>query len=176
VKYAISLGLDVMYVLKTPPLRSETIQRLYSTRLAAARSHRNLRYLRARNAMGSWFALHALRHQRSGKAVGENIASSGTVIAIADWQWRIRLPRCTGAEVVHATACGIGERVGNTQMDLDAGEPEAAGIEPWKGQDLTKLKEYCEAVSKATGVPIPKNYPVAATTLSAPEPGFHAAR
>jgi 2-isopropylmalate synthase len=65
-----------------------------------------------------------------------------------------------GAEVVHATACGIGERVGNTQMDQMLVNLKLLGIEPWKSQNLTKLKAYCEAVAKATGVPIPKNYPV----------------
>jgi len=40
------------------------------------------------------------------------------------------------------------------------------GIAPWDQQDLTKLKQYCEAVSVATGVPIPANYPVVARTRS----------
>ena len=42
-----------------------------------------------------------------------------------------------GAEVVHATACGIGERVGNTQMDQMLVNLKLMGIEPWASQDLT---------------------------------------
>jgi len=80
-----------------------------------------------------------------------------------------------GAEVVHATACGIGERVGNTQMDQMLVNLRLLGIEPWKSQDLTKLKEYCEAVSKATGVPIPKNYPVVGDDAFRTGTGVHAA-
>ena len=56
-----------------------------------------------------------------------------------------------GAECVHATALGIGERVGNTQMDLMLMNLKLMGIPPWADQDLTKLKEYCVAVSRATG-------------------------
>ncbi|MGB7553793.1 MAG: hypothetical protein WBM04_05430, partial [Candidatus Korobacteraceae bacterium] len=80
-----------------------------------------------------------------------------------------------GAEVVHATACGIGERVGNTQMDQMLVNLKLLGIEPWKSQDLTKLKDYCEAVSKATGVPIPKNYPVVGEDAFRTGTGVHAA-
>ena len=64
-----------------------------------------------------------------------------------------------GADCVHATALGIGERVGNTQMDQMLVNLKLMGIAPWDRQDLTKLKQYCEAVSAATGVPIPANYP-----------------
>jgi 2-isopropylmalate synthase len=80
-----------------------------------------------------------------------------------------------GAEVVHATACGIGERVGNTQMDQMLVNLKLLGIEPWASQDLTRLKDYCEAVSKATGVPIPKNYPVVGDDAFRTGTGVHAA-
>jgi len=80
-----------------------------------------------------------------------------------------------GAEVVHATACGIGERVGNTQMDQMLVNLKLMGVEPWASQDLTKLKQYCEAVSKATGVPIPPNYPVVGEDAFRTGTGVHAA-
>ncbi len=80
-----------------------------------------------------------------------------------------------GAEVVHATACGIGERVGNTQMDQMLVNLKLLGIEPWASQDLTKLKDYCEAVSKATGIPIPNNYPVVGNDAFRTGTGVHAA-
>jgi 2-isopropylmalate synthase len=49
------------------------------------------------------------------------------------------------------------------------------GISPWAEQDLTRLKEYCQAVSKATGVPIPANYPVVGEDAFRTATGVHAA-
>ncbi len=110
------------------------------------------------------------------KPSGETFASSGTVTATADLAVANSIAALVaGAEVVHGTACGIGERVGNTQMDQMLVNLKLMGIEPWKSQDLTKLKEYCEAVSKATGVPIPKNYPVVGDDAFRTGTGVHAA-
>jgi isopropylmalate/homocitrate/citramalate synthase len=80
-----------------------------------------------------------------------------------------------GAECIHACAVGIGERVGNTQMDLMLVNLKLMGIEPWASQDLTKMKAYCEAVSEATGIPIPKNYPVVGSDAFRTATGVHAA-
>src|ERR1700680_4078651 len=80
-----------------------------------------------------------------------------------------------GADWVHACALGIGERVGNTQMDLMLVNLKLMGISPWADQDLTKLREYCEAVSEATGVPIPPNYPVVGEDAFRTATGVHAA-
>jgi 2-isopropylmalate synthase len=79
-----------------------------------------------------------------------------------------------GANCVHATALGIGERVGNTQMDQMLVNLKLMGISPWDQQDLTKLKHYCEAVSAATGVPIPNNYPVVGEDAFRTATGVHA--
>jgi 2-isopropylmalate synthase len=49
------------------------------------------------------------------------------------------------------------------------------GIHPWADQDLTKLKTYCQAISKATGVPIPVNYPVLGDDAFRTATGVHAA-
>jgi 2-isopropylmalate synthase len=40
---------------------------------------------------------------------------------------------------------------------------------------VTKLKEYCQAVSRATGVPIPINYPVVGEDAFRTATGVHAA-
>jgi 2-isopropylmalate synthase len=48
-------------------------------------------------------------------------------------------------------------------------------ISPWADQDLTKLKQYCETVSQATGVPIPANYPVVGDDAFRTATGVHAA-
>jgi 2-isopropylmalate synthase len=47
--------------------------------------------------------------------------------------------------------------------------------EPWGTQDLTTLKDYCQAVSRATGVPIPPNYPVVGEDAFRTATGVHAA-
>jgi isopropylmalate/homocitrate/citramalate synthase len=80
-----------------------------------------------------------------------------------------------GAEVVHGTVLGIGERVGNTQIDQMLVNLKLMGIEPWKSQDLTKLKELSDVVSLATEVPIPKNYPVVGDDAFRTGTGVHAA-
>src|SRR5262249_25155931 len=49
------------------------------------------------------------------------------------------------------------------------------GVSPWDQQDLTKLKDYCTAVSRATGVPIPRNYPVLGADAYRTATGVHAA-
>jgi isopropylmalate/homocitrate/citramalate synthase len=49
------------------------------------------------------------------------------------------------------------------------------GISPWDQQDITKLKHYCEAVSNATAVPIPVNYPVVGEDAFRTATGVHAA-
>ena len=50
-----------------------------------------------------------------------------------------------GAECVHACALGIGERVGNAQMDQMLVNLKLMGVSPWAEQDLTGLKQYCQA-------------------------------
>jgi 2-isopropylmalate synthase len=80
-----------------------------------------------------------------------------------------------GAHCVHACGLGIGERVGNTQMDQMLVNLKLMGVPPWKEQDLTKLRDYCLAISQATGVPIPANYPVLGEDAFRTATGVHAA-
>ncbi len=47
-------------------------------------------------------------------------------------------------------------------------------VAPWAQQDLTQLKSYCQAVSRATGVPIPPNYPVVGEDAFRTATGVHA--
>jgi isopropylmalate/homocitrate/citramalate synthase len=77
-----------------------------------------------------------------------------------------------GAHRVHACALGIGERVGNTPMDQLLVNLQLLG---WIDRDLTRLNEYCSAVSEATGVPIPENYPVVGRDAFRTGTGVHAA-
>lgn len=64
---------------------------------------------------------------------------------------------------MHAAALGIGERVGNTPMDLLLVNLVVMGV---LDRDLTPLMPYCDAVSEACGVPIPDNYPVVGRVLA----------
>ena len=77
-----------------------------------------------------------------------------------------------GAHRVHACALGIGERVGNTPMDQLLVNMQLLG---WIDRDLTRLNDYCEAVSEATGVPIPDNYPIVGKDAFRTGTGVHAA-
>ena len=78
----------------------------------------------------------------------------------------------SGAHRVHACAIGIGERVGNTPMDQLLVNLQLLG---WIDRDLTKLNEYCELASRATGVPIPDNYPIVGKDAFRTGTGVHAA-
>ena len=77
-----------------------------------------------------------------------------------------------GATRLHGTAIGIGERVGNTPMDLLLLNLVLMGFIE---RDLSALVEYCETVSAATGVPIPANYPVVGRDAFRTATGVHAA-
>jgi 2-isopropylmalate synthase len=60
-------------------------------------------------------------------------------------------------------------------MDQMLDNLKLMGVPPWKAQDLTRLREYCVAVSQATGVPIPANYPVIGEDAFRTATGVHAA-
>ena len=77
-----------------------------------------------------------------------------------------------GATRLHGTAIGIGERVGNTPMDLLLVNLVLMGF---ISRDLTKLGAYCALASEACGVPIPANYPVMGRDAFRTATGVHAA-
>jgi 2-isopropylmalate synthase len=77
-----------------------------------------------------------------------------------------------GADRVHGTMLGIGERVGNTPLDLLLVNCKLLG---WIDNDLTFLKAYCDLVSRVCEVPIPVNYPVMGRDAFRTGTGVHAA-
>ncbi len=77
-----------------------------------------------------------------------------------------------GADQVHGSALGIGERVGNTPMDQLLVNLKLMG---WIQNDLTRLGEYCEVASQACGWDIPYNYPVFGRDAFRTATGVHAA-
>jgi 2-isopropylmalate synthase len=177
VKFAVSLGLDSMYVTEdTSRCDPAMVKRLYSTAInCGARAIVICDTAGHATPMGA-FALVRFVLEEVVKPSGEKIrvdwhGHCDRGLAIANSMAAL----VAGAECVHACAIGIGERVGNTQMDQMLVNLKLMGISPWAEQDLTKLKEYCQAVSKATGVPIPANYPVVGEDAFRTATGVHAA-
>ncbi|HSY65967.1 MAG TPA: LeuA family protein [Terriglobales bacterium] len=177
VKYAVSLGLDVMYVTEdTTRCDPAMVKRLYSAAIhCGARAIAICDTAGHATPMGT-FALVQFVIKEVVKPSGEKIrvdwhGHCDRGLAIANSMAAL----IAGAECVHATALGIGERVGNTQMDQMLLNLKLMGIPPWADQDVTKLKEYCFAVSRATGVPIPANYPVVGEDAFRTATGVHAA-
>jgi len=77
-----------------------------------------------------------------------------------------------GATRIHATALGVGERAGNTEMDLLLVNLKLSGV---IDNDLSALAEYCAVASRACGVPIPHNYSVFGRDAFETGTGVHAA-
>ncbi|HQR39228.1 MAG TPA: LeuA family protein [Blastocatellia bacterium] len=77
-----------------------------------------------------------------------------------------------GADRVHGTALGIGERVGNTSMDQLIVNLRLMG---YIDNDISRLCEYCDEVADAIGIPIPGNYPVVGADAFRTGTGVHAA-
>lgn len=77
-----------------------------------------------------------------------------------------------GADRVHACGLGIGERSGNTPMELLLVNLNLFG---WADRDLTKLPEYCQMIYEKCGAPISFNYPVVGADSFRTATGVHAA-
>jgi len=110
----------------------------------------------------------------------EIIAPSGEDVQL-DWHGHrdrgLGLANClaaieSGADRVHGTALGIGERVGNTEMDLLLINLRLLGAHQ---HDLSRLPEYSRLASRACGVPIPPSYPVLGEDAFRTGTGVHAA-
>ena len=177
ITYAVSLGLDVMYVTEdTSRCDPETVKRLYSTAIACG-----ARAIAICDTAGHATPMGVLALVRF--VIAEVVKPSGEKIRV-DWHGHSdrglaiansMAAIIAGANSVHGCAIGLGERVGNTQIDQMLVNLKLMGIAPWDKQDLTKLKQYCQAVSRATGVPIPKNYPVVGDDAFRTATGVHAA-
>lgn len=76
-----------------------------------------------------------------------------------------------GATRLHATALGVGERTGNTEMDLLLANLKLNGV---IDNDLSKLGEYCEKAAAAIGMPFPVNYPIFGKDAFETGTGVHA--
>ena len=174
VRFAVAEGLSVMYVTEdTTRARPESIKRLYTTAIECG-----ARRVCLADTVGHATpdgARSLVRFVRD-----EVIAPTGVDVAI-DWHGHrdrgfglanVFAAIEAGARRVHGTALGIGERVGNTEMDLLIVNLKLMGLHHG---DVGSLPAYCQAVSEATGVPIPPYYPVMGADAFRTGTGVHAA-
>ncbi|PYV87412.1 MAG: 2-isopropylmalate synthase [Acidobacteria bacterium] len=176
VKFAVSLGLESMYVTEdTSRCDPETVKRLYSTAI-------NCGAIAVVICDTAGHATPPGAYSLVRFVIDEVVKPSGAKVRV-DWHGHCdrgfavansMAALMAGADCVHACALGVGERVGNTQMDQMLVNLKLMGVPPWNSQDLTELKDYCQAVSNATGVSIPPNYPVVGEDAFRTATGVHA--
>src|SRR5713101_8249801 len=172
VTYAVRHGLPVMYVTEdTTRARPETIKALYG---AAIECGAKRICLADTVGHATPDGVRALVNFVKKEIVKKNDVK-------IDWHGHrdrgMGLINClaaieAGVDRVHATALGVGERVGNAEMDLLIVNLKLLGAHQG---DIRKLPEYCRLVADAVGVPIPVNYPVVGTDAFRTGTGVHAA-
>src|SRR5436853_6594290 len=77
-----------------------------------------------------------------------------------------------GADRIHGSALGMGERVGNTPVDQLLVYLQ---LMDWIDNDLMRLREYCDKAAEACRWTIPLNYPVFGRDAFRTATGVHAA-
>lgn len=173
VEYAVSLGLPVMFVTEdTTRAQPATLRRLYTAAIEAGAARICLADTVGHAVPeGVWNLVAFIRDvvDATGADVridwhGHNDRGLALINSLA--------AAYAGADRVHGTAIGIGERVGNTPIDQLLVNFTLLG---WIESDLSTLGEYCDFVSAATGAPIPANYPVLGQDAFRTATGVHAA-
>jgi 2-isopropylmalate synthase len=167
------LGMEVMFVTEdTTRARPEHLRALYTTAIEAGARRINLC-----DTVGHatpWGVRSLVRFMRG------VVAATGERVSI-DWHGhRDRgldlinslVALAEGTDRAHGCGLGIGERVGNTPMELLLVNLKLLG---WSDRDLRGLPAYCQAVSEATGVEIPAGYPVVGKDAFNTSSGVHAA-
>jgi isopropylmalate/homocitrate/citramalate synthase len=173
ISFAVREGLTSMYVTEDTTRASPgTLRRLYTTAIRAGTSR-----ICIADTVGHATPAGAAAVVRF---VASLIRELGADVGI-DWHGHrdrdLAIANCiaaldAGASRVHGAALGIGERVGNTPMDLLMVNLVLMG---YLDRNLTRLAEYCEAVANACGVTVPANYPVIGRDAFRTATGVHAA-
>ena len=174
VSYTVRHGLPSMYVTEdTTRAFPETVKKLYTAAIRAGSRHIVLTDTVGHATPDGARALVGFIMDEVVKPSGENVMVAwhghndrglSVINSLAAVQ--------AGADVVHGCALGIGERVGNTPLDQVLVNLKLLGaIE----NDLVKLKDYCETVSRACQIPIPAGYPVFGSDAFRTATGVHAA-
>jgi len=174
INYAIGAGLPVMYVTEdTSRARPETVRKLYGEAVQLG-----VKRVCVTDTVGHATPAGATRLIGF---VREVLDEAGGPDVGIDWHGHrdrgMGLANCiaayrAGATRVHGCGLGIGERCGNAEMDLLLVNLRLLG---WVDRDLTKLADYCLAISEAVGVPIVSNYPVVGSDAFETATGVHAA-
>ena len=171
--FAVREGLSVMYVTEdTTRADPDTLRQLYSAAIHAGASR-----VCVADTVGHATPAGAAAVVRF---VAEVVDACGGGIGI-DWHGHRDRDFAVsnslaaleaGASRLHGAAIGIGERVGNTPMDMLLVNLVLMG---YIERDLSALVPYCDAVAGATGVLIPPNYPVVGRDAFRTATGVHAA-
>jgi len=173
VRFAVGHGLPVMYVTEdTTRAKPQDVEKLYTAAIDAGAKR-----VCVCDTVGHatpWGVRNLIRFvrnlvQRVNPQVkvdwhGHSDRGLGVINSIAALE--------AGADRVHGCAMGIGERVGNTPIDLLMVNLKLMG---WIDNDLTSLPEYVRFVSQATKVPLPDQYPVIGRDAFRTGTGVHAA-
>jgi len=174
INFAVKEGLPVMYVTEdTTRAQPETIRRLYTAAIRCG-----VRRVCLTDTVGhatpsgvrALVRFMRLVIQETGESVkidwhGHRDRGLGVANSLAAAK--------AGASRLHGCALGIGERAGNSQMDLLLVNLKLLG---WiEDRDLSKLHEYCSTVAEGCRVPIPTNYPVVGSDAFETGTGVHAA-
>jgi len=173
VTFAARAGLPVMYVtedtMRTDP---STVKKLYSTAIRAG-----ARAIVLCDTVGHATPRGAYNLVQF--AVDEIVKPSGGGIRV-DWHGHndrglavanSLAAVAAGADQIHAAAISLGERVGNTPMELMLVNLRLLGL---IDRDLSNLKRYSETVAAATHTTIPPNYPVVGRDAFRTATGVHA--
>ncbi len=173
VSFAAKQGLPVMFVTEdTTRANPDDLRRLYTTAVEAG----------ARRVCVADTVGHATPEGARAltKFIRDVVDATGEDVKV-DWhghrdrglgEINALASAAAGADRLHGTALGVGERVGNAPMDLLLVNFVLLG---WRDYDLTRLPEYCRLVAEATGVPFPDNWPVVGIDAFRTGTGVHAA-
>ncbi|MEA2203408.1 MAG: 2-isopropylmalate synthase [Blastocatellia bacterium] len=173
VTFAVSEGLPVMFVTEdTTRADPETIRALYTTAIRhGARAVCVCDTVGHATPDGARSVVRFVKSiiQEQGEDVrldwhGHQDRGLGVINSIAAIEG--------GADQLHGSALGMGERVGNTPMDQLLVNLKLLG---WIDNDVSRLREYCDTAADACGWTIPLNYPVFGHDAFRTATGVHAA-
>jgi 2-isopropylmalate synthase len=173
VTFAVTHDMPVMYVTEdTTRSTPEALRRLYTTAIECG-----ARRICLSDTVGHATPAGAAALVGFARAT---IAETGADVRV-DWHGHrdrgLDISNCfaawaAGADRCHGTALGIGERCGNTPIELLLVNLQLMGLAE---RDLTSLPEYAGLVARTLGVPIPPNYPVVGADAFRTATGVHAA-
>ena len=173
VSFAVSQGLPVMYVTEdTTRAKPETIRALYTTAIRAGAKAvcvcDTVGHSTPDGARAVIQFVKGIIEEQGGNIRldwhGHQDRGLGVINSLAAIQG--------GADQVHGSALGIGERVGNTPLDQLLVNLKLLG---WISNDLSRLREYCETAARICGWTVPYNYPVFGRDAFRTATGVHAA-